>query len=229
MTFDAILVVSFGGPEGPDDVEPFLGNVLRGRRVPPERVHQVAARYLELGGISPLNGHNRALVEALDDELMARSMDLPVYWGNRNWHPFLEDTVRAMAADGVRSAAAFVTSAYSSYSSCRQYLEDIERARLAVGAGAPAVVKLRPYFNHPGFIEAFASGLISARAEAGPDAPVLHERPQHPGRDGRDLRLRTPITRNGETGVRGGGRTDRRVVVGLPEPIRAADAALART
>ena len=229
MTFDAILVVSFGGPEGPDDVEPFLGNVLRGWRVPPERVHQVAARYLELGGISPLNGHNRALVEALDDELMARSMDLPVYWGNRNWHPFLEDTVRAMAADGVRSAAAFVTSAYSSYSSCRQYLEDIERARLAVGAGAPAVVKLRPYFNHPGFIEAFASGLISARAEAGPDAPVLMSAHSIPAEMAATCDYERQITRNGETGVRGGGRTDRRVVVGLPEPIRAADAALART
>jgi ferrochelatase len=173
MTFDALLLVSFGGPEGPDEVEPFLRNVLRGRNVPEARVRQVAARYLELGGVSPINGHNRALVEALRKELAGRSIDLPVYWGNRNWHPYLADTVRTMASDGVRRAAALVTSAYSSYSSCRQYLEDIEQARLTVGDTAPEVVKLRPYFNHPDFVEAFARGLRAARIQAGPDAPVL--------------------------------------------------------
>jgi ferrochelatase len=173
VRFDAVLLVSFGGPEGPDDVEPFLRNVLRGRRVPEERVREVAARYLELGGISPINEHNRALVEALRNELAARSMQLPVYWGNRNWHPFLADALRTMASDGVERAAALVTSAYSSYSSCRQYLEDIEQARMALGDGAPAVIKLRPYFNHPGFVEALAAGLRVARVQAGPDAPVL--------------------------------------------------------
>src|SRR5580658_536806 len=116
MAFDAVLVVSFGGPEGPDDVEPFLENVLRGRQVPRERMQQVAAHYLEFGGVSPLNAHNRALVEALRAALAAQHAGLPVYWGNRNWHPLLADTLRTMRADGIHHAAAFVTSPFSSYS-----------------------------------------------------------------------------------------------------------------
>jgi ferrochelatase len=173
VTFDAVLLVSFGGPEGPDDVLPFLQNVLWGRSVPPDRMQQVAAHYLEFGGVSPLNDQNRKLVAALRDALAERHRDVPVYWGNRNWHPLLADTVRAMRTDGVRRAAAFVTSAYSGYSSCRQYLEDLARARAAVGADAPELVKLRPYFNHPGFVAPLADGLRAARAQAGPDAPVL--------------------------------------------------------
>jgi ferrochelatase len=173
VTFDAVLLVSFGGPEGPDDVLPFLENVLQGRSVPRERMQQVAAHYLEFGGISPINEQNRELVAALRDALAQRHRDLPVYWGNRNWHPLLADTVRQMQADGVRRAAVFVTSAYSSYSSCRQYLEDLARARAIVGGDAPELVKLRPYFNHPGFVEPLADGLQTARARAGPDAPVL--------------------------------------------------------
>jgi ferrochelatase len=169
VPFDALLVVSFGGPEGPDDVRPFLANVLRGRRVNPERLEEVAARYLEFGGVSPINDQNRALVAAL----RASRPDLPIYWGNRNWHPYLADTVGQMAADGIRQAAAFVTSAYSSYSSCRQYLEDLDRARAQVGPGAPRLTKLRPFWNHPGFVAPLADGLRAARADAGPEAPVL--------------------------------------------------------
>jgi ferrochelatase len=173
VTFDAVVLLSFGGPEGPDDVVPFLENVLRGRSVPPDRVQRVAAHYLEFGGVSPINEQNRKLLAALRDALAERHRDLPVYWGNRNWHPLLADTVRTMQTDGVRRAAAFVTSAYSSYSSCRQYLEDLARAQATVGADAPELVKLRPYFNHPGLVEPLADGLRAARAQAGADAPVL--------------------------------------------------------
>jgi ferrochelatase len=171
--FDAVLLVSFGGPEGPDDVMPFLENVLRGRPVPPERLQQVAAHYLDFGGVSPINGQNRALVDALGRSLAQRGVDIPVYWGNRNWHPYLGDVVADMRADGVRRAAAFVTSAYSSYSGCGQYLEDLARARAAAGPGVPEIVKLRPYFNHPGFVTPFADGLRAARAGVDSDAPVL--------------------------------------------------------
>jgi len=173
VAFDAVLLLSFGGPEGPDDVMPFLRNVVRGRPVPPERLDQVAAHYHLFGGVSPINAANRALREAISSALLTRGRSLPVYWGNRNWHPLLTDTVRAMRDDGVRRAAAFVTSAYSSYSSCRQYLDDIDTARAAVGPGGPEIVKLRPYFNHPGFVRPLAAGLRAARLEAGPDAPVL--------------------------------------------------------
>lgn len=179
--YDAVLLVSFGGPEGPDDVVPFLANVLRGRNVPEARQRAVAEQYQRFGGVSPINGHNRALLAALRRELHDHGPDLPVYWGNRNWHPLLTDTVGAMRDDGVTRALAFVTSAYSSYSSCRQYLEDISRARQAVGAGAPAIDKLRPFFNHPGFVEPSADRLRAALDEAGPDAPVLfsaHSIPQ---------------------------------------------------
>jgi ferrochelatase len=151
--YDALLVVSFGGPEGPGDVMPFLQNVLRGRPVPPERLREVASHYEHFGGVSPLNAWCRGLVGALREELDRHGPRLPVYWGNRNWHPMLADTLREMAASGVRRALAFVTSAYSSYTGCRQYLEDIARAREAVGDGAPLVDKLRVFYNHPGFVE----------------------------------------------------------------------------
>ncbi len=143
-------------------------------------MREVAAHYLAFGGVSPINAQNRRLLVALRDALARRQRDLPVYWGNRNWHPFLADTVRQMKSDGIRRAAAFVTSAYAGYSSCRQYLEDLDRARAGAGDGAPEIVKLRPFFNHPGFVTPFADGLRAARAEAGPAAPVLMTRPQHP-------------------------------------------------
>ena len=151
-TYDALLVVSFGGPEGMDDVMPFLSNVLRGRNVPESRMREVAHHYELFGGVSPINGQNRRLINALERELETTGPRLPVYWGNRNWHPLLADTLRQMRDDGVRSALAFVTSAYGSYSGCRQYREDIERAREAVGDGAPRVEKLRAFYNHPGFV-----------------------------------------------------------------------------
>jgi ferrochelatase len=153
LPYDALLVVSFGGPDGPDDVLPFLENVLRGRNVPRERVLEVAEHYHHFGGRSPINEQNRQLVAAIERELAENGPPLPVYWGNRNWHPLLPDTVRKMAEDGIQRALAFVTSPYSSYSSCRQYREDIARAQQAVGASSPHVDKLRAFFNHPGFIE----------------------------------------------------------------------------
>lgn len=162
--YDALLLVSFGGPEGPDDVMPFLENVLRGRPVPRERMLEVAEHYQHFGGVSPINGQNRALIGALETELARAGIHLPVYWGNRNWQPFLEDALRQMRADGRRRALAFMTSAYSSYSGCRQYREDIERARVAIGEGAPEVDKLRVFYNHPGFVEPNARLLVEALA-----------------------------------------------------------------
>ena len=153
LPYDALLVVSFGGPDGPDDVIPFLENVLRGRNVPRERMLAVAEHYQHFGGKSPINDQNRQLIAALERELAEHDPHLPIYWGNRNWHPLLADTLQKMAADGVRRALAFVTSAFSSYSGCRQYREDIARAQQAVGPAAPEVDKLRVFFNHPGFIE----------------------------------------------------------------------------
>jgi ferrochelatase len=150
--YDALLIVSFGGPEGMDEVMPFLANVLRGRGVPEARLREVARHYELFGGVSPINEQNRKLIGALKQEPEEQGPRLPVYWGNRNWHPMLADTLRQMRDDGVGSALAFVTSAYSSYSGCRQYREDIERAREAVGRGAPRVEKLRAFFNHPGFV-----------------------------------------------------------------------------
>src|ERR1700738_611126 len=154
MKCDAILVVSFGGPESTDEVIPFLENVLRGRNVPRERLLAVAEHYYHFGGKSPINQQTRELVAALEAELARRGPQLPVYWGNRNWHPLLTDTLRQMKDEGVHHALAFVTSAYSSYSGCRQYREDIARAQNEVGPGAPEVDKLRAFFNHPGFIDA---------------------------------------------------------------------------
>jgi protoporphyrin/coproporphyrin ferrochelatase len=154
MNYDAILVTSFGGPERPDDVMPFLENVLRGKNVPRERMLAVAEHYYHFGGKSPINGQNRLLIAALEIELAQHGPHVPIYWGNRNWHPMLTDTMRQMKEDGVRRALAFVTSAYSSYSSCRQYREDIALAQAAAGEGASVVDKIRAYHNHPGFVEA---------------------------------------------------------------------------
>lgn len=164
QNYDAVIVVSFGGPEGPADVVPFLENVTRGRGIPRHRLEEVAKNYELFGGVSPINAQNRELIAALQTALRHSGLDLPVYFGNRNWHPYLEDTVREMADDGVRRALAFVTSAYSSYSGCRQYLENIAAARAAVGARAPVIEKLRAFWNHPGFIVPIAEAVDSAIA-----------------------------------------------------------------
>jgi ferrochelatase len=153
QTYDALLVLSFGGPEGLDDVMPFLENVTRGRNVPRARLEEVAEHYRHFGGVSPINAQNRALIAALKRELDERGPSLPIYFGNRNWTPFLADTMRDMRDAGVRRALVFVTSAFSSYSGCRQYREDLERARAEVGPDAPEFDKLRVFYNHPGFIE----------------------------------------------------------------------------
>lgn len=160
--YDAVLVMSFGGPEGRDDVLPFLENVTKGRGVPPERLAEVAHHYERFGGLSPINAQNRALVAALEAELDAHGLRMPVYLGNRNWHPFVTDTLRQMREDAIRRAIVFVTSAFSSYSGCRQYREDILQALEIVGAGAPELDKLRVFFNHPGFIEPQISRLVDA-------------------------------------------------------------------
>jgi ferrochelatase len=159
---DAFLLVSFGGPEAPAHVMPFLENVTRGRGIPPRRLAAVAGHYHAFGGVSPINQQCRDLLAALRTDFGAAGLDLPLYWGNRNWHPMLTDTVRQMAADGVTRAIAFVTSAYGSYSSCRQYLDDIERARAQAGPGAPRIDKIGPYFDHPGFIEPLVSATLEA-------------------------------------------------------------------
>ena len=162
MNYDALLLVSFGGPEGAADVIPFLERVLKGRRVPRERMMEVAEHYHHFNGVSPINSQNRALISALERALANHDLSFPVYWGNRNWHPLLADTVRRMAADGIQRALALVTSAYSSYSNCRQYLENIEDARREVGCGAPEIDKIRPFFHHPGYIETMEARVRSA-------------------------------------------------------------------
>jgi ferrochelatase len=167
MNYDAILIVSFGGPESRDDVIPFLENVLRGRNVPRERMLAVAEHYYHFDGKSPINQQTRDLISALEKELAQHGPKLPVYWGNRNWHPMLADTLRQMREDGIQQALAFVTSAYSSYSGCRQYRENIARAQAEVGADAPRVDKLRAFFNHPGFLEATEDRLREALSEVG--------------------------------------------------------------
>ncbi len=160
--YDAILVLGFGGPEKTEDVMPFLENVTRGRNIPRERLEEVAQNYYALGGRSPINDHCRELIAALRLELDAHGIRLPIYWGNRNWHPFLTETMAQMTADGVKRALVFVTSAYSSYSACRQYLEDIERARQSVGADAPVCDKLRHFCLHPGFLDPMKRNLRAA-------------------------------------------------------------------
>jgi ferrochelatase len=162
QSYDALLILSFGGPEGMDEVMPFLENVLRGKNVPPARMRDVAYHYELFGGVSPINAQNRRLIAALKEELEANGPRLPIYWGNRNWHPLLADTLRRMADDGIRNALAFFTSAYSSYSGCRQYREDIERAQAEVGARAPRVERLRAFYNHPGFVEPLIENVRAA-------------------------------------------------------------------
>lgn len=160
--YDAILIVAFGGPERRDDVIPFLENVLRGRNVPRERLLEVAEHYYHFGGVSPLNAQVRELIEALRGELQQSGIDLPIYWGNRNWHPLLPDTLRTMAHEGVTSALAVVLSSYSSYSGCRQYRENIEVACDAVGTAAPRIEKVRVWYNHPDFVAANVDRLREA-------------------------------------------------------------------
>jgi protoporphyrin/coproporphyrin ferrochelatase len=157
MKYDALLLVSFGGPEATDEVIPFLENVLRGRNVPRERMLEVAEHYYHFGGKSPINDQNRALIAALREVL-----PIPVYWGNRNWHPFLADALREMRSDGVERALALVTSAFSSYSGCRQYREDVQKAQQEVGQGAPQVDKIRQFYNHSGFIGAMKDRVAQA-------------------------------------------------------------------
>jgi protoporphyrin/coproporphyrin ferrochelatase len=162
VTVDALLLLSFGGPEGPEDVRPFLENVTRGRGVPPERLDEVAQHYLHFGGVSPINQLNRDIIDAVRAELAESDVDLPVYFGNRNWHPLAADTLRTMAEDGVGRALVFPTSAYGGYSACRQYDEDIVGARDAVGADAPDLVKLRQFFDHPLFVDAVTDAVRAA-------------------------------------------------------------------
>jgi len=168
VNFDAVLLLSFGGPEGPEQVRPFLQNVTRGRNVPPERLDEVAEHYLHFGGVSPINGINRALITQLQAEI-----DLPVYFGNRNWEPYVEEAVATMRDNGIRRAAVFTTSAWSGYSSCTQYVEDIGRARQAAGPNAPELVKLRTYFDHPLFVEMFADAVTAAAATVPADARLV--------------------------------------------------------
>lgn len=172
--YDALLLVSFGGPEGMADVMPFLENVLRGRNVPRERMLKVAHHYEMFDGVSPINEQNRTLIAALKTELAANGPDLPIYWGNRNWHPLLTDTLAQMANDGVQRALAFVTSAYSSFSSCRQYLQNISEGQTVAGSSAPQVDKLRAFYNHPLFIEANADHVRAALENLGTTSAPVH-------------------------------------------------------
>ncbi len=171
--YDALLLLSFGGPERPDEVMPFLENVVRGKRVPRERLEHVAKQYMAFGGRSPLNDENRHLRQAVEEELAQSLTPLRVYWGNRNWHPMLRDTLVRMRDDGVKHALAFVTSAFASYSGCRQYLDDIEAARAEVGDDAPEITKLRLFFDHPGFLEPIIDNVRVALDKIGPDSTLL--------------------------------------------------------
>src|SRR5690606_13940976 len=168
--YDAFLLVSFGGPEGPDDVLPFLENVTRGRGVPRDRLEEVAGHYRAFGGRSPINDQNRALLAAVEAELRRAGAAVPTYWGNRNWDPYLTDELARMRDDGVERAAAFITSAYSSYSGCRQYREDLAAAVAKVGPRAPRLDRIRHYFDHPGFVAANADGVLAALRSLPPDA-----------------------------------------------------------
>jgi ferrochelatase len=175
--YDAFLLVSFGGPEGPDDVMPFLENVTRGRGIPRERLAAVAEHYYAVGGVSPINQQCRDLAAAIGKDFAASGLDLPVYWGNRNWAPYLTAAVAELAAAGAARVIAFVTSAYGSYSGCRQYLEDIDRACGEVGPAAPRIDKLRHFFNHPGFVEPFAeharAAVAALPADVRKDVPLV--------------------------------------------------------
>jgi protoporphyrin/coproporphyrin ferrochelatase len=169
VVYDAFVLLSFGGPEKPDDVMPFLRNVVRGRGVPEERLAAVAEHYMHFGGVSPINQQCRDLLAAIKTDFSAYGVDLPLYWGNRNWHPMLEDTVAQMRDDGVTSALGFATSAYGGYSSCKQYWEDIARARAKVGPGAPQITKLRQFWDHPGFVEPHVSAVRDALGTLAPE------------------------------------------------------------
>ncbi|MBW5483368.1 ferrochelatase [Streptomyces bambusae] len=163
--YDALLLLSFGGPEGPDDVVPFLENVTRGRGIPRERLKEVGRHYFGFGGVSPINAQNRELLDALRKDFADNGLDLPVYWGNRNWAPYLTDTLRDMVRDGRRRIAVLATSAYASYSGCRQYRENLADALATLaeeGLELPRVDKLRHYFNHPGFVEPMIDGVVAA-------------------------------------------------------------------
>ena len=164
LPYDSFLLVSFGGPEGPDDVMPFLENVLRGKNVPRERMLEVAEHYSHFGGVSPINDQNRKLLEAIAAEFGRANIELPIYWGNRNWHPMLADTIRQMRDDGRKRTIAFFTSMFSSYSGCRQYRENIIAACEEVGDDAPQIEKVRMGFNHPRFIEAMCQSVNDAIA-----------------------------------------------------------------
>jgi ferrochelatase len=168
VPYDAFLLLSFGGPEHPDDVMPFLRNVTRGRGVPDERLLEVAEHYHHFGGVSPINQQCRDLLAAVAADLAAHDLRLPTYWGNRNWQPMLADTVAQMRDDGITSALGFATSAYGGYSSCRQYWEDIDAARAKVGPGAPAITKLRQFHDHPGFVGPHTDAVVAALATLDP-------------------------------------------------------------
>ena len=168
MAYDAFLLLSFGGPEHPDDVMPFLRNVTRGRGVPDARLAEVAGHYLHFGGVSPINQQCRDLLAAVRADFAGHGVELPAYWGNRNWKPMLADTVAQMRDDGVRSALGFATSAYGGYSSCGQYWEDIAAARAQVGPGAPRITKLRQFWDHPGFVAPHADAVRAALAGLDP-------------------------------------------------------------
>src|SRR6476469_7433499 len=163
--YDAFLLVSFGGPEGPADVLPFLENVTRGRGIPRERLIEVSKHYLDVGGVSPINAQNRALVGALQADFAAHGLDLPVYWGNRNWSPYLTEELARIADDGRRRVLALLTSAYSSYSGCRQYRENLADAVAPLGDRAPVIDRIRHYFNHPGFVAAMVDVNVAALTE----------------------------------------------------------------
>jgi ferrochelatase len=162
MTYDAFLLVSFGGPEGPEEIMPFLESVTRGRGVPEARLLKVRDQYLTMGGKSPINDQNRALLARLGEEFKARGIRLPLFWANRHTAPFFADVLRELEALGHKRVLAFVTSAYGSYSGCRAYREDLERARAVVGAGAPTVEVMRKFWNHPLFLDAWAESLAEA-------------------------------------------------------------------
>jgi|SRR5665213_2100599 len=170
--YDAFLLISFGGPEKHEDVIPFLENVLRGRNVPRERMLEVAEHYYHFGGVSPINDQCRQLLAAIKTEFAGHALNLPLYWGNRNWHPMLEDAVKRMRDDGVKRALALATSAFGSYSGCRQYREDVERARAAV-EGAPEIDKLPPFSTHPGFVATVETRVAEALEQL-PGAEVVY-------------------------------------------------------
>ena len=216
--FDALLLQSFGGPEGLDDVLPFLHNVTRGRGVPESRLAEVAEHYRHFGGVSPINEQNRTLIAALTADFAAHGIELPIYWGNRNWKPYVADAVRQMRDDGIRSALVFTTSATSSYSGCRQYRDDLDAALRVAGTGAPRLVKLRHFYDHPGFIAAQADAVRRALGSlpGGSDAtarlvftahsiPVAMNDASGPAADGRFAAQHRETARLVAEAVRGAG------------------------